>query len=316
MSLHQEVCDKLGIKRAELAEILGISKTTIDSWSDESRISSMGKKAMELLIENYELKEVISGFEKSIKYIIKDNMIFHNRSTEHEALVHRINYIIKEFEITTIETAEKLGCKNFDLLDKILRFETAPSFEFLQNFAKTFNISYDWLLKGGIKGKKPFGHFLDCGNSLKKFSESLDLYSKIYIIYSKERDRYTKIIVENKNKEFDIFETDFCIMDEGAILEWREMADICDLFDFVNENKVRDMDIIKIRELSNEEYDKIRSGEHYIGSILSKNNGYDSRLNALLSLNSNYLTDEDEKGNKKYRECFEILRRHVEKSQK
>ena len=75
MSLHQEVCDKLGIKRAELAEILGISKTTIDSWSDESRISSMGKKAMELLIENYELKEVISGFEKSIKYIIKDSTV-------------------------------------------------------------------------------------------------------------------------------------------------------------------------------------------------------------------------------------------------
>lgn len=312
MSLHQEVCDKLGIKRAELAEILGISKATIDSWSDEERISSMAKKAMELLIENHDLKEVIGGFEKSIKYFVGNNN-GQDLSFEHKNLIKRLNYVIEEYEINIIEAAKMLGCKNFGFLDKILKFQATPNFEFLENFAKTFNLSYNWLLKGDIEKEKPFAHFLDCGNSLKKLSEKLELYSKIYIVYSKSRNKYTKIIVENKNKEFDIFETDFCVMDETAILEWREKADICDLYDFFSKNKDLNRDIIKIKVLNDDEYEKIMSEEHYIGSILSKNHEYDTKLNALFALNESYITDECEKGNTKYKECFEILRKHVVK---
>ncbi|EAH8795963.1 helix-turn-helix domain-containing protein, partial [Campylobacter coli] len=54
--MFKKVCNTLGMSRAELAEKLGLSKTTIDSWSDSSRISKTAKVALELMLENHNLR--------------------------------------------------------------------------------------------------------------------------------------------------------------------------------------------------------------------------------------------------------------------
>lgn len=58
--MHVKVCEKLGISRQELADKLGISVATINGWtSDPTRISQTTKVALELMIENHELKMII-----------------------------------------------------------------------------------------------------------------------------------------------------------------------------------------------------------------------------------------------------------------
>lgn len=60
MDLHIKVCEKLGISRQELANKLGISTATINSWtSDPARVSQTTKVALELMIENHKLKMII-----------------------------------------------------------------------------------------------------------------------------------------------------------------------------------------------------------------------------------------------------------------
>lgn len=60
MDLHIKVCEILGITRQELANKLGISTATINSWtSDPARVSQTTKVALELMIENYNLKQII-----------------------------------------------------------------------------------------------------------------------------------------------------------------------------------------------------------------------------------------------------------------
>lgn len=60
MDLHIKVCEILGITRQELANKLGISTATINSWtSDPARVSQTTKLALELMIENHELKMII-----------------------------------------------------------------------------------------------------------------------------------------------------------------------------------------------------------------------------------------------------------------
>lgn len=58
--LHIRACEILGISRQELADKLGISVATINSWtSDPARVSKTTKVALELMIENHELKTIV-----------------------------------------------------------------------------------------------------------------------------------------------------------------------------------------------------------------------------------------------------------------
>lgn len=58
--IHIKTCEILGISRQELADKLGISVATINSWtSDPARISQTTRVALELMIENHELKMII-----------------------------------------------------------------------------------------------------------------------------------------------------------------------------------------------------------------------------------------------------------------
>lgn len=59
--IHIKTCEILGISRQELADKLGISVVTINSWtSDPARISQTTRVALELMIENHELKMIIT----------------------------------------------------------------------------------------------------------------------------------------------------------------------------------------------------------------------------------------------------------------
>jgi DNA-binding helix-turn-helix protein len=72
MDLHIKVCEKLGISRQELADKLGISVATINGWtSDPARISQTTKVALELMIENYDLKQIIKK-AKEVQEAIKN----------------------------------------------------------------------------------------------------------------------------------------------------------------------------------------------------------------------------------------------------
>jgi DNA-binding helix-turn-helix protein len=68
--IHIKTCEILGISRQELADKLGISVATINSWtSDPARISKITKVALELMIENYELKQIIKKAKEAQKAI-------------------------------------------------------------------------------------------------------------------------------------------------------------------------------------------------------------------------------------------------------
>ena len=57
--LHNIVCEKLGITRQELADKLGLSVATINSWSDVNRMSKSARVAMELMLKNKELDDTL-----------------------------------------------------------------------------------------------------------------------------------------------------------------------------------------------------------------------------------------------------------------
>lgn len=74
MDLHIKVCEKLGISRQELADKLGISVATISGWtSDPARTSQTTKLALELMIENHELKQIIKKAKEVQEAINKFN---------------------------------------------------------------------------------------------------------------------------------------------------------------------------------------------------------------------------------------------------
>lgn len=69
--LHNIVCEKLGITRQELADKLGLSVTTINSWSDEKRMSKSAKLAMELMLKNKELDDTIGKIKDVSQTLVK-----------------------------------------------------------------------------------------------------------------------------------------------------------------------------------------------------------------------------------------------------
>lgn len=70
MSLHQDVCDAYNINRYELAEKLGVSKTTLDSWSDENRMTKVTRLALELMLENHHKTKLLSDLNNSLSKIV------------------------------------------------------------------------------------------------------------------------------------------------------------------------------------------------------------------------------------------------------
>lgn len=267
--LHQRVCDELNINREELAKMLGISKYTIDSWSDSNRMSQTAKVALESLLENNNLKKTMNKFNDFLLEAIKDKTCF--VSNEKKELADRIKFILNEYKLTIVEAAKRINEISFEYLDRVLNLEIYPSFDFLSKFSNEFKISNDWLLSG--KGK-PFDLKFIKANFIKQLIEEFPQYKQAYIVHCEKDGFYTKIIIENKDGMYDIYHTDFCIGDD-FIMEGSECVALYDLYQFYKNFYYSG---VRLLELSEKDYEKLLSREFYPKNIL-----YNSHLSFLLT---------------------------------
>lgn len=270
MSLHKEVCDVCGIDRVDLAEKLGVTKATLDSWSDESRMSKSTKLALELMVENHYKTKLLSDLSDALSKIViydsrkKENDI--GADDELKELVGRMKRILKEFNLNVIEASKKLNEHSFEQLDQILRLNAYPSFNFLNKFSDTFSISNEWLTTG-------YGHPFE-------IAHQDELITNFYIIQSNDNKMPIKIINKYSGGKFHIQKTDYHIEENYPLLD-KDCEDIFKLYDFYNKNET----IIFLTALEREEYDRLMSGEYYPGNILDKGQ-YSDMLKDLLNLRS------------------------------
>lgn len=264
MSIYKKVCDTLGINRKELADKLGISKATIDSWSDSSRISNTAQVALELMIENHSLSNVVGKIQEARKAVDEyyTGNILQNVSEDHENLIRRMEHILNEFKLTTITAAKKMNELGFERLDKIMTFKTYPDFEFLEKFILTFGILDIWLLEGKFS---PFDIKFIQSYSLNQLSEELKNLTTTYIVHSSDNKKHTRVIVENRKGQYDFYGRSFCIGDD-FIMEGTEQNDLYQLYKFYKTNQYR----IKLIQLTSKEYEKLISKEYYAKNILER----------------------------------------------
>ncbi len=123
--MFKEVCNTLGINRTELAEKLGLSKTTVDSWSDNSRISKTAQVALGLMLENHKLRSIIKNFQDGFtllnSYNLEDNIMNNTSSKDHNDLINRINHIFNELKLNEITCARVMGENNFAFFSLIYK---------------------------------------------------------------------------------------------------------------------------------------------------------------------------------------------------
>lgn len=282
MPIHQDVCDAYNINRYELAEKLGVSKSTLDSWSDESRMSKVTRLALELMIENHYKTKLLSDLSDALsKIVIYDSRKKENDigvDNEQKELVARMKRILKEFNLNVIEASKKLNEHSFEQLDQILRLNAYPSFNFLDKFSDTFSISNEWLTTG-------YGHPFEITRQNKQITS-------FYIIHSNDNKMPVKIINKYSGGNFYIEKTDYHIEENYPLLD-KDCEEIFELYNFYNKNEIS----IFLTALEREEYDRLMSGEYYPGNILDKGQ-YSDMLKDLLNLRS------DKK--EKYGDFFDI----------
>ncbi|OCS32877.1 transcriptional regulator (plasmid) [Campylobacter fetus] len=264
MLLHQKVCDTLGISRVDLAEKLGVSKATLDSWSDENRMSKMAKFALELMLENNQKSKLIDrfvenidGFRQLSSYSAEENL-----ESDKGKLVKRIRHVLSEYNLNVIEAAKRLNEHSFDYLDKVLNFNITPSFDFLNKFSDTFHISSDWLLNGSKSAFDiPFLNII----SLTKLSEEFHIFNQIYIVCCDNNERHTRVVVEDRLGRYDFYHNSFCI-GHNFIMSGIERSDLYDLYEFNRRHKYS----IKLISLSEDEYNALISKMYYARNILHR----------------------------------------------
>lgn len=306
MSLHKEVCDVCGIDRVDLAEKLGVTKATLDSWSDESRMSKSTKLALELMIENHYKTKLLSDLSDALSKIV----IYDNRKKENDIgaddelkeLVARMKRILKEFNLNVIRASKKLNEHSFEQLDQILRLNAYPSFDFLDKFSDTFSISNEWLTTGD---GYPFEKNFIKSDTLQEAIKTLANIKHIYIVHSNDNKMPTKVVFRCSNDIFYIYETDFHT-EEDFTLYAREYNNFFDLYDFYIKNQKN----TSLISLDREEYDKLMSKEYYIGNILINNKTSDM-LKDLFDLRDDLQT----KYGDYFKECLYIIQYMIKENE-
>lgn len=260
--LHQDVCKAFNMSRDSLAKLFGISKATVDSWSDSSRMSKTAKVAMETMLENNNLKQTIGKFSDFLSDINKNTNDFVTK--EQKELVDRMSFILDEYKLNIVEAAKKLNEQSFEYLDKVINLKIYPSFDFLSKFVVEFNISDKWLLSGK---EKPFNvRFLKSGY-MNKLIEEFPQYRQAYIVNCEEDGGYsTRLIIENEHEVFDVYGTHFCIGD-GFIIEAQEGMALYELYTFYKKFGGSRVQLLKV---SQEDYEKLFSRDFYMKNILDK----------------------------------------------
>ncbi|EFN2967669.1 hypothetical protein HKV71_001921, partial [Campylobacter coli] len=233
MKLHDIVCNELRINRSELGNILGVSKTTIDAWSDPSRMSKTTEIALKQMLENHRLKEIFeaqaNAYRKFLKYANENSSI--EISDTHRTLIDKIRYVLKEYNLNSLTAAKKLKI-SFEELDRIMLLVKYPNFDFLSHFIESFFISEKWLLEDF---GKPFSRNFIESKNMESFTTEAKKYEQIYIIHCNDNSEYAKIIVKNNKDLFSIFDQDFCI--GNFTMENQEQKGLFELYNFYNKNK-------------------------------------------------------------------------------
>ena len=307
IDLHTKVCETLGITRQELADRLGMSKSTIDSWSsDNRRMSEVTKVALVLMLENYAMQNSLKNIAKAQTIINKyageavmSNKVLEN--SDEKQLIDRINYILKEYDLTCITGARKLGNISFEQLSNILKYEAYPTYDFLEHFAKVFEISYDWLLQGNVKCLHPFSVDFIKSNTMQSLMNEATQY-ETFIIHCDNNSYYTKIILkDNKSIKYNIFRANFCIGKDY----WMENSESNDLYDLYKFYKKYNSRLLQFNE---DDYKNILSKDYYIGNIIKK-----GRLSYMLDdlFDLNFNNSSNEYGDF-FKRCKDIIKYMVE----
>lgn len=305
MPLHQDVCDAYNINRYELAEKLGVSKSTLDSWSDESRMSKVTRLALELMLENHYKTKLLSDLSDALSKIViydsrKKNDI--GADDEQKELVARMKRILKEFNLNVIEASKKLNEHSFEQLDQILRLNAYPSFDFLDKFSDTFSISNEWLTTGD---GYPFEKNFIKSNTLQEAIKTLANIKHIYIVHSNDNKMPSKVVFRCFNDIFYISETDFHTEEDFALYS-TEYDKLFDLYNFYIKNQKN----TSLISLDREEYDKLMSKEYYIGNILINNKNSDM-LKDLFDLKD----DTQTKYGNHYKDCLCIIQYMIKENE-
>ncbi|EAI8881131.1 hypothetical protein CRL40_08825 [Campylobacter coli] len=299
MKLHDIVCNELRINRSELGNILGVSKTTIDAWSDPSRMSKTTEIALKQMLENHRLKEIFeaqaNAYRKFLKYANENSSI--EISDTHRTLIDKIRYVLKEYNLNSLTAAKKLKI-SFEELDRIMLLVKYPNFDFLSHFIESFFISEKWLLEDF---GKPFSRNFIESKNMESFITEAKKYEQIYIIHCNDNSEYAKIIVKNNKDLFSIFDQDFCI--GNFTMENQEQKGLFELYNFYNKNKRNTTCYI----FDKEDYQNIISGDYFIKNCLKKGK-ISYLLEDLFDLNSN---SNFYQNCKFYKECVDILNKFI-----
>ena len=303
MPLLQDVCNIYGITKCELANMLGISKATLDGWANENKMPKKTRLALELILDDHYKSSLLSDISELISKISTFNTqnthIISKWEDDQMMLVERIKYILDEFNLNTISASEKLNETSFEKLYKILKLQIIPDFDFLNKFSNTFTINNEWLKTGK---RSPFEVKFIKSNNLDELGEEVEDFKKIYIIHSSDNKTYTEIVVEYQTGKFDIFKNVYCI-GEDFIMSGPEYYDLYELYKFYIKHEHK----IALRVLERKDYDKLNSSNYYIGNIM-KNSKPSYMLDDLFDLK--YL-NKNTYGNF-FIECTDIIKERVE----
>lgn len=305
MKIHNEVCEVLGIDRAELAKILGVAKSTIDNWND-GKITATAQKAMELLLELHQTKKAMGDFSHFLRFLNDRNINSITASADHKDLIGRLNFILNEYGFNTLETSQFLEEESFERLDLILNFKKYPSFSFLKFFAEKFNIDEKWLLTG--QGSPFSRHFIKSEYYLSRLKNEIDDFNMIYLVYTKEKTRNLMIIVQNKNSMFDIFNGEICLMVKKfnfQNLSGVERENIYVLAQIYKNNRGK----FKICAVDQTFYDGLFDKQIFPGKIKGKEYDIKFQLHDLLTMHENKDFDDPNSDEYRYyRDCFELIK--------
>ena len=320
--LHNEVCEKIGITREELAKILGISKNTIDAWSSyPDRMMTTTKVALSLMIENHELKARLGNFEKflnSFSYGICNDI-----SQEHKSIIERVKFVMKEYELTSMGLSQKIGV-SFGDIEKILSFKEYPTVDFLEKIHANFKINDKWLFYGELTPFYVNPDFLSnycrytisdlrdviLNNGVVNYHTTDDAnkiqISEIYIIHSTSYKQYTKVVVLSESGDYAVLKDNFCI-DDNSVLFATEEKDILRLYEFYRQTSRKGYRI-KLLSLDDEDYRDLLDGNHRIDRTLLKGN-FSYMLYDLFDLNDSNLDNYGEW----YSKIMELLKAYRKK---
>lgn len=68
-NLVKEVCKELNITQKELAQIMGVSDSTVRGWASNKEISQPMENFLNCLLENHTQKEKLVKFQTAFKLI-------------------------------------------------------------------------------------------------------------------------------------------------------------------------------------------------------------------------------------------------------